>query len=64
MTHARELLQLIHLNCKEFGFIKANFTAKGVEAIIRDNYDGQLYRLAIEGLVQPQKRMVFSESKN
>lgn len=48
-THARELLRLIEINCHDSIVTrKANYTTGGIEALIKDKFDGQLYRLKIE----------------
>lgn len=60
MTHTADLLSLININCNGQIIIQtANFTASGCEAVIRDAYDNQLYRLKIEGI--QVKRKTFSD---
>ncbi|MFA5163786.1 MAG: hypothetical protein WC441_04715 [Patescibacteria group bacterium] len=42
-------MRLVQINCTDsMEFVKANFTAKGVEAVFVDKFDNQLYRLVIE----------------
>ena len=47
-THCGELLNLIRLNCEpNIRFVTSNYTAQGVEAVIKDSYDSQLYTLTL-----------------
>lgn len=50
ITHSKELLNLIQINCTDqIEFVRANYTAKGVEAVVKDKFDGKIYILKIEG---------------
>ncbi len=48
-THTVELLRIIAINCPDsIEVVKSNYTLKGVEAEIRDLFDGTIYKLTIE----------------
>lgn len=48
-THCTELLRIIELNCPDqIEFVRKDFTSKGIEAVIKDKFDGQLYELEIK----------------
>lgn len=50
ITHSKELLNLIQMNCTDqIKVIRANYTAKGVEAVVKDKFDDKIYILKIEG---------------
>ena len=48
-TYTADILRIIRQQCEgtDIEFIDSNFTASGVEAVIRDRYDGQFYTIEI-----------------
>ena len=49
ISYATEILNLIRINCKDtIRLLKANYTARGVEAEVVDSFDGQIYHIIIE----------------
>lgn len=42
-TFTMELLNLMSANKEQMELVSANFTANGIEAEIKDKYDGQVY---------------------
>jgi hypothetical protein len=53
ITYAPELMRLVQINCTDsMKFVKSNFTAKGIEAVLIDKFDNQLYRLTIEPMYE------------
>ena len=42
-TFTMELLQLMTANKEQMELVSANFTATGIEAEVKDKFDGQIY---------------------
>lgn len=53
VTYAGELLRLIKINGTDnMEFKSSNYTASGCEAVVKDKFDSQLYRITIEPLYE------------
>ena len=48
MTHCFELYHEITKKVKDIEGIECHYTADGLEAVIKDNFDGQQYTLTIK----------------
>ena len=48
MTHCFELYRQIISRCEDIKSISSNYTANGLEAVIKDKFDDQIYTLTIK----------------
>jgi len=62
-TYGAYLLGLIFERCRnDFRMLSSNWTARGAEAVIEDRWDGQRYKLTIEGLNESEQENTSTHS--